>query len=78
MPQRDTMKIAGQQEAIADHEKKKALCPDLRDKAFAQRRSTTRRGHLDRLRGKKGWHPKGCVGSSRSPGPRIVSGPCVG
>lgn len=53
MAQRDKKKIAGQQKAIADHEKKKALYPDPRDKAFAQKTINNAQGHLDRLRGKK-------------------------
>lgn len=53
MPQRDKKKMAGQQRAIADHEKKKALYPDPRDKAFAQKTMNNAQGHLNRLRAKK-------------------------
>lgn len=52
MPQRDKKKIAGQQKAIADHERKKALYPDPRDKAFAQKTIDNAQRRLDRLRGK--------------------------
>ena len=38
---------------IYDYAKKKALYPDLRDKAFARRTMNNAQGHLDRLRGKK-------------------------
>ena len=53
MPQRDRKKIAGQQRAIAEHERKKAAYPDPRDKAFADKTIKNAQRHLDKLHGKK-------------------------
>lgn len=52
MPQRDKKKAAGQQKAIAEHEKKKAAFSDPRDKAFAQKTIDNAQRQLDRLRRK--------------------------
>lgn len=53
MPQRDKKKIAGQQRAIKEHQKKQELYTQPYEKAFAQKTIDNATKHLDKLRGRK-------------------------